>query len=43
MPDRNGPTIDVKDIWVDSKLVAAIQDLAGKGFIDLPYPNVLDA
>src|SRR6267154_3955064 len=42
MADRDPSTVNVVDSWIDPKLVATVENLAGKGFVQLPQPNVAD-
>jgi hypothetical protein len=40
--NRNGAAIHVVDFGIDPKMVAAIQNLASKGFVKLPKADVFD-
>ena len=41
--NRNGAAIHVVDFGIDPKMVAAIQNLASEGFVELPKANVAHA
>ena len=38
--DRYGTAVHVVDFWINLKMVAAIENLAGKGFVKLPKIDV---
>jgi hypothetical protein len=41
--NRYCTAVHVVDFWVNPKMVAAIENLAGKGFVKFPKANIFDA
>ena len=41
--NRNGTAVHIVDFGIDPEMVAAIENLAGKGFVKFPKANIFDA
>ena len=43
MPDRDRPAVDVVLLGINPEFLAAVQRLYGKGLVELPEVDVVDA